>query len=357
LSPSNDTLGDVVRTLTQATDGASWGDVFRREFSRLRQSVDLHPDGRLPSATYEAAIATARALAVESLPLALAAVMHLYPLCALRHVPLPWWSAAARRRARLLRAIDGQRLMLANAGSERTTGRHEPVTAVRVRGGVRVDGTFDYVSLAHVADVVLFSAPLSGNRNAAFCAADLRAPTARIGPGKFGGGMRLSDTCPLTFAEHFVPTNRFIEIPTEASLDCMTQYQRSWFHLLIGETYLARVAHLHRALALARPSDHFATLEELAHLRAYALQLLDDARNPRAIETLGRVTAMLKLRVSGLAQATAALVRPHDAEAATELGFLRRQPTSDDRILASLVTRDREWPRPNHRWAMANSAA
>jgi alkylation response protein AidB-like acyl-CoA dehydrogenase len=339
LSPSTDSIADVVRTLTHAADDASWSDAFRRGFSRLRGIVDLHPGSRRPAETCDAAAATARTLAAASLPRARAVVMHLYPLAALGHVPLPWWSAAGRRRARLLREVHGEKLILANAGSERAAGAHEPVNVARVPGGVRVDGTYDYVSLAHVADVVLFSAPLAGSRNAAFCAADLRAPGVAVGAGKFGGGMRLADTCSLTFADHFVPAARFIEIPTEAALGCMTQYQRGWFHLLIGEVYLSRIEQLHREFALARTPAHLATLEELSHLRAYSWQLLDAARSPDTIGRLARVTALFKLRVSGLAQATADAVRPHDESAANELGFLRRQPTSDERILASLADR------------------
>jgi alkylation response protein AidB-like acyl-CoA dehydrogenase len=336
LSPSTERIAEVVAGLSRVDD-TSWAPEFRQAFARLQQHLDLHPRAPAASATYDAAAASARALAVESLPLGLAAVMHLYPLCALRCVPLPWWSAASRRRARLLRAIHERRLVLANAGSERTAGAHEPVTVARVRGGVRIDGTYDYVSLAHVADIVLVSAPLAGSDTAVFCAADLRAPTARIGAGKFPGSMRLSDTCAVTFADHFVPTHRFIEIPTDAARECMTQYQRSWFQLLLGESYLARIEHLYQAWNLPLAPELLASLGELVHLRAYALHLLDRAIDPSAIEALARVTATMKLRISWIAQNAASIVRPFDATAAHELGFIRRQPTSDDRILASLA--------------------
>jgi len=125
--------------------------------------MNLHPAESTASATFEAAAQTARAVAAECLPLGIAVVMHLYPLCALRCVPLPWWSAANLRRALLLRAIDRGALILANAGSERAAGAHAPVTLTRAGNGVRVDGAFEYMSLAHVADVVMFSAPLAGS--------------------------------------------------------------------------------------------------------------------------------------------------------------------------------------------------
>ena len=43
-----------------------------------------------------------------------------------------------------------------------------------------------------------------------------------------------------------------------------------------------------------------------------------------------------KLRVSLMAQATAETIRARDAAAAHELGFIRRQPTCDEKILSSL---------------------
>ena len=58
--------------------------------------------------------------------------------------------------------------------------------------------------------------------------------------------MRLSDTCSVTFDNHRVPADRYIEVPSESALNCMAQYQRSWFQLLLGEGYLARIETLQR---------------------------------------------------------------------------------------------------------------
>jgi alkylation response protein AidB-like acyl-CoA dehydrogenase len=307
-----------------------------RSLSRL----NLHPEGNSAAATFESAAVTARGVAAHCLPLGIALVMHLYPLCALRCVPLPWWSAAGRQRSRLLRAVTAEALILANAGSERSGGAHEPVSLTRTRDGVRVDGTFDYVSLAHRADIVLFSAPFE-NRTM-FCAASLRGDSVRIGESRFKGTMRLSDTCAVTFARHLVPADRCIEIPTAASLQCMAHYQRSWFQLLLVEIHLARIDHLQRAYHLAVPIDQRASLNELSQLREYALRLLDEAARPAAILSLARVTDAMKLRTSLLAKATAVAVRELDATAAAELEHIQRQPTSDDRILDSIAANQRQ---------------
>jgi alkylation response protein AidB-like acyl-CoA dehydrogenase len=297
----------------------------------------MHPKGSTPSATFEAAAHTARTVARGCLPLGIGVVMHLYPLCALRCVPLPWWSTGNLRRTLLLRAVDRRALILANAGSERAAGAHAPVTLSRTRGGVRIDGTYEYMSLAHVADIVLFSAPLADGSATLFCAADLHGDSVRIGPSRFGGSMAVSDTCSVTFTGHHVPTHRFIVIPGESALTCMAQYQRSWFQLLLGEGYLARIEQLQRQWDLPQPVEQIASLNELARLREYALHLLDEAAAPSAIEALARVTAAMKLRISWHAQSIAAALRSLDATSASELGYLKLQPTSDDRILRSIT--------------------
>ena len=308
---------------------------FRGRFARLRAGVDLHPAEPTAAATFEAAARTARFISADCLPLGIAVVMHLYPLCALRCVPLPWWSAAHWRRALLLHDIHHQTMILANAGGERAAGAHVPVTLQRARGGLRVNGTYEYMSLAHVANLVLFSAPMTGSPCSAVCAASLSGPTVRIGASKFGGSMALSDTCSVTFENHLVASHRFIEIPDAGALDCVAQYQRSWFQLLLGESYLARIESLQDRWSLPRPAEQGVSLNELARLREYALRLLNDA-TPSAVESLARVSAAMKLRISWHAQSTAAALKGVDDVAAGELGYLRLQPTSDARILASI---------------------
>ena len=299
------------------------------------------------SALFETAARTARTVAEGCLPLGIGLVMHLYPLCALRCVPLPWWSAGNFRRTLLLRAIDRGSLILANAGSERAAGVHTPVTLSRARNGVRIDGTYEYMSLAHEADIVLFSAPLADGSATLFCAADLHGDSVRIGASKFAGSMTISDTCSVTFTNHHVASHRYIEIPGDSALNCMAQYQRSWFQLLLGESYLARIEHLQQQWNLPRPAEQLASLNELAGLREYALRLLDEAAAPGAVDSLARVTAAMKLRISWHAQSIAAALRGLDDTSAAELGFLRLQPTSDDRILRSIgATRD--WRAASH---------
>lgn len=303
--------------------------------ARATQPVELHPRGATPAVTCEMAAATARSVAAGCLPLGLGLAMHLYPLCALRWVPLPWWSPAGLRRASLLRAIDRHGLILANAGSERVLGSPAPVRLTRVRGGVLLNGSFDYVSLANAADLVLFSAPHADGVDL-FCMARMSAHTARVGPPRFSGNMRLSDTCSVHFDNHLLERGDFVAIRREATLGCMTLYQRSWFHLLLVECYLARIDHLRQRHALPRGIEDLAARNELGLLRDYATRLLNEAGRPGVIETLSRVTTAMKLRTSWMAESTATALRGMDDVAASELRHLKRQPASDDRIIGAL---------------------
>ena len=336
MSPSTERIAALVAESGRAPDDAAWRDAFRQRFDRLRTEVNLHPAGSTAAATFEAAANTARTVAADCLPLGIAVVMHLYPLCVLRCVPLPWFSQANLGRARLLHSIDSGALILANAGSERANGAQAPVTLSRTRSGIRVDGTYDYVSLANVADIVLFNAPLAGSESTMFCAADLRRDSARIGTPRFGGSMRLSDTCSVSFDCHHVPPDRCLVVPSKSALQCMAQYQRSWCQLLLGESHLARIERLQELWDLPRSMEQIASFNELARLREYALRLLDDAATPGSIESLSRVAAAMKLRISWHAQSTGAALRRRDQEAASELCYFRLQPTSDEKILQSI---------------------
>lgn len=304
----------------------------------IDRRVNLHPAAATPAATFEAAAATVSSIAADSLPLGVGITMHLYPLCALRWVHLKWWTPAALHRAWLLRHIDRNGLILANAGSERGAGAHTPVTLTRERGGVRVNGQYDYVSLANAADLVFFASPLSspGTDCNVFCMAETNPQTMRVGPSKFAGRMGLSDTCSLRFENHLLAFGQYAIVPSEASLSCTTQYQRAWFHLLMSEAYLARLDRLREVWSLPLSEQDLASRHEVALMRGYALRLLNEATSPARVDALARATASLKLRVSWMAQSTAEALREFDEESAGELLFLKRQPTSDDRIIRSL---------------------
>ena len=122
----------------------------------------------------------------------------------------------------------------------------------------------------------------------------------------------------------------------DTALNCMAQYQRSWFHLLLGESYLSRIDTCAAYGAWLARSSRSQASTSWRSFREYALRLMDGTSAPANVETLSRVTAAIKLRISLHAQSTVAAIRSLDETAAAELGFLGRQPTSDERILRSI---------------------
>ena len=338
---------EFVERMSRAGEGPAAREAYREGFDRLRSRLEMYPvSGRTPSATFESAARTARSLSAGCLPLGIAVAMHLYPLCVLQCMPLPLLSFARFQRARLLRTIRNRSLILANAGSERTRGADSSLLARRDPDGIRIDGTFDYMSLATVADVVLFKARLGDGTGTVLCAADLHADSVYLGEWRFTGSMQLSDTSSVTFAGHLVPHGRYVLTGDEEIMRCTSDYQRCWFHLFLADVYLARLERLHRVWTLPRSAEEIMSLNELSQLRAYALRLLDDFSPGSDVQPLKKTTSAMKLRVSRMAQSVMASLRdredrmPADAPQlradAGELRYIKSQPTADEIILRSL---------------------
>lgn len=338
---------EFVARMNGAGDGPAAREAYREGFKRLRSQFEMYPvSSRRPSVTFESAAKTARTLAASCLPLGIAVAMHLYPLCALQCLPLPLLSFARFQRAMLLRTIRSRSLILANAGGERTRGTHPSLVARQDAEGLRIDGTFDYMSLATVADVVLFKAQLADSACTALCAADLRGDSVRVGSWRFSGSMRLSDTSAVTFAGHRIPPGHYVLVADDDVLCCTSDYQRSWFHLFLAEIYLARLERLHHVWGLSRSVEQAMSLNELSRLREYALRLLDDYSSESDLQPLTQTTSAMKLRVSLLAQSTMVALRdredlaPDDAQQlradASELCYIKSQPTADEIILRSM---------------------
>jgi hypothetical protein len=348
IQPDSDHLVTAfIERMERAGDGPAAREAYREGFTRLRSQLSMYPvSGRDASATFESAAKTARNLAASCLPLGIAVAMHLYPLCVLQCMPLPLLSVARFQRAMLLRTIRTRSLILANAGSERTKGANDSLVAHQDEDGIRIDGTCEYMSLASVADLVFFKARVTDSDRTVLCAADLRADSVQIGAWKFSGSMRLSDTSPVTFVSHRVPHGRYVLVTADDVVRCTSDYQRCWFHLFLAELYLARLERLHHVWRLPRSAEQIMSLNELAQLRGYALRLLDDFSSGSDIEPLKRTTSAMKLRVSSIAQATMASlrgredVRPGEAQRlradASELCFIKSQPTADEIILRSI---------------------
>jgi hypothetical protein len=346
-STDDQLIMELIERVVGAGDEPAARETYREGFTRLRSRLEMYPvSGRRASIVFESAAATARNLAATCLPLGIGVAMHLYPLCVLQCVPLPLLSFARFQRTMLLRTIRNRSLIVANAGSERTGGANHSVVARKDADGIRLDGTFEYMSLASVADLAIFKARLAESNCAVLCAADLRVDSVRIENWRFSGSMRLSDTSSVTFDGHRVPHGRYIVVADDEALHCTSDYQRCWFHLFLADMYLARLERLHQVWGLQRSAEQVVSLNELSRLREYALRLLDDFSSGSDVQPLKKTTSAMKLRVSLMVQSTMASLReredltPADAQQlradASELRYIKSQPTADDIILRGL---------------------
>jgi hypothetical protein len=346
--PDEDRLvTELIERVNGAANEPEAREAYREGFTRLRSELNLYPvTGRRPSVVFKSSSTTARNLAAGCLPLGIAVAMHLYPLCVLQCISLPLLSVARFQRTMLLRAIRNRSLIVANAGGDRTRGADHLVVARQDAEGIRLDGTFEYMSLATVADLALFKARLADSNGTVLCAADLRGDSVHIGNWKFSGSMRLSDTSSVTFSGHRVPHGRYVLVADDDVLCCTSDYQRCWFHLFLADIYLARLERLHQVWRLRRSAEQLVSLNELTQLRGYALRLLDEFSSGSDVQPLRQTTSAMKLRVSLMAQSTMAALRdregltPRDEPQlradASELGYIKSQPTADEVILRSI---------------------
>jgi hypothetical protein len=199
------------------------------------------------------------------------------------------------------------------------------------------------MSLANVADAVFLKAAIEGEEKDVLCLADTRGAGVKIGAPRFSGSMRLSDTASIEFANYPLSRGRYLVLPRSSEVECLTAYQRSWFHLFIAEIYSARILHLCLATGLPIPTEERIARNEIAHLRRYCLSLLDGCDTRASVDLLLRATSTLKLRVSRFAQSTSAMLEQDIGERnarlrsdVMELQFLSRQPTADQRIIDSI---------------------
>lgn len=318
---------------------------FEMQFRRLRPHLRMYPPRmvRRPAAVFEALAHDAREVASECLPLAIALSMHWYPLCVLQCSALPLLSRARLKRALLLAHIRRRGLIVANTGGDRSRTATESVRALRSPKGFVLSGTHRYMSLASVADAVFLKATIEGEENDVLCLANTRGAGVTIGSPRFSGSMRLSDTASIEFDDHPLSRGSYVVLPRSSEVECLTAYQRSWFHLFVSEIYTARILHLYRATGLPITTEERIARNEIAHLKSYCLSLLDCFEARAGADPLLLASSTLKLRVSRFAQSAGAMLEQkigeHNARLRSdvaELQFISRQPTADQKIIDAI---------------------
>ena len=320
-------------------------EAFEVEFRRLRPHLRMYPPSpeSKPAAVFEVLAHDAREVASECLPLAIALSMHWYPLCVLQCSALPLLSKARLQRVLLLAHIRRRALIVANTGGERSCTPTASVRALRFAKGFVLRGTHEYMSLANVADAVFLKAAIEGEEKDVLCLVNIRGAGVKIGPPRFSGSMRLSNTASIEFDDCPLSRGSYVVLPRSSEVECLTAYQRSWFHLFIAEIYTARILHLCLATGLPMPTEERIARNEIAHLRRYCLSLLDCCDTRASVDLLLRATSTLKLRVSRFAKSASAMLEPTIGEQnarlrsdVMELQFISRQPTTDLKLIDSV---------------------
>ena len=341
---------ELIERMNGAGDGPAAREAYREGFTRLRSRLDMYPvSGRRASVVFESAAKTARTLAASCLPLGIAVAMHLYPLCVLQCIPLPLLSVARFQRAMLLRTIRNRSLILANAGGERTRG----ATIIPGRTSGRRGHSNRWNVRIHVARHRCGRRVLQGaigrqQQHGAVCG----GPAGRLGAYRRLEILRKDAAVGHVFGDICqprVPHGRYVLVADDEVLHCTSDYQRCWFHLFLAELYLARLERLHQVWGLRRSAEQIMSLNELSQLRAYALRLLDDFSSGSDIEPVeeddqrdeaarfadGAVDDGLLRGREDLTPADAQRVRAD----ASELCYIKSQPTADEIILRSIGVR------------------
>jgi alkylation response protein AidB-like acyl-CoA dehydrogenase len=224
------------------------------------------------------------ALGTHSIPLGVALAMHLYMLCALATLPLTEEEPYTRRQ-HFLRHVAAQKLIIANSGSDslhRSDNADKSATrAIRRPSGLIVTGHKTFVSLATVADLLMFTAELDQHGVVSLFTALKDNPLIHLGDSPFGEAMDPSGTRSVDFQDLRLPEDSIV---TSGHVDHLTAhcFQRAWFQALIPAVYLgAADAALAAARDFARNTsgddgrplaelDGFAVAfgQQLLHLRA-----------------------------------------------------------------------------------------
>lgn len=194
----------------------------------------------------------------------LGAAMHLYMLASFALAPVND-AAVQTRREEFLRLVEGSRFLIANTGSDaqtRSANAGRSSTVVESADGVSViNGAKTFLSLAEVADLLVFTAQVRDG-TLAFFVAPLRDPAIQIGAAHFDAAFPLH-THSVVFRDLRIP-DRMAFLPNSGQGDALPglhAFQRALFQSLISAVYLgaARRA-LAEAVAFAREAG-LATLD------------------------------------------------------------------------------------------------
>jgi alkylation response protein AidB-like acyl-CoA dehydrogenase len=190
---------------------------------------------------YQECFKTLHKLGEVSIPVSVALSMHYYVLASIATYPFTKTSPQYWKREILLNKIKKERLFIANTGSVRTydnVSGNKGIIAMKEKDNYIVYGEAPFMSLAGIADYMVFTAELSDGGKAVFFAASDNAQI-EFTDTVFGDTMRGSFTKSVKFKNLRVPVSNVIKLDTDTKEQSeLLIYQRSWFQALVSAPYL-----------------------------------------------------------------------------------------------------------------------
>lgn len=190
---------------------------------------------------YQKCFDTLHKLGEVSIPVSVALSMHYYVLASIATYPFKKTSPQYWKREILLNKIKKERVFIANTGSIRTydnVSENKGILAMKEKDNYIVYGRAPFMSLAGIADYLVFTAELSDGGKAVFFAASDNAQI-EFTDTVFGDTMLGSFTKSVKFKNLRVPVSNIIKLDTQTKEQSeLLIYQRSWFQALVSAPYL-----------------------------------------------------------------------------------------------------------------------
>ncbi|GAA4276632.1 acyl-CoA dehydrogenase family protein [Aquimarina mytili] len=176
-----------------------------------------------------------------SIPVSVALSMHYYVLASFASYPFSKTSTVYWKREVLLNKIKKEGLLIANTGSVRTykdASGNTKIMAKKENDSYIINGKAPFMSLAGIADYLVFTAELSEGSNAVFFIPSNNNSIV-FEDSVFGDTMQGSFTKSVTFENLNVPSSNVIQLDQSEQERCeILVYQRSWFQALVPAPYL-----------------------------------------------------------------------------------------------------------------------
>lgn len=190
---------------------------------------------------YQKCFKTLHKLGEVSIPVSVALSMHYYLLASIATYPFKKTSPQYWKREILLNKIKKERLLIANTGSVRTfndVSGNKDLIALKEKDTYSVYGQAPFMSLAGIADYLVFTAELSdGGKGVFFVTSD--DSQIEFTNTVFDDTMGGSFTKSVKFKNLRVPVSNVIKLDTDRKEQSeLLIYQRSWFQALASAPYL-----------------------------------------------------------------------------------------------------------------------